>query len=111
MKKMTSTLLAAAITLSTAVSPLASENTAGTPGLRVMARPVALDTAEVAKYQQMTVQPKELALRDAAGASNATKVVLVVAGVAVVAAGIALLEWHNHGMAWNGPIKWGGGSY
>ena len=98
MNKLTTKLIAVVLVLSTAVSSLASVNTKLAPTLplpafaapltapTVLARKQALNSAELAKYQQLADQSQDLTTRQAAGASSTTKTVLIIVGVIVVAA-------------------------
>lgn len=96
MNKLTTKLIAVVMLVSTAVSSLAAETTTVAPSLQLSASPapltaptvlskkVALNSADLAKYQQLADQSQGLATQQAAGASSTTKTVLIVVGVAVV---------------------------
>lgn len=94
--KLPKTLIAVAMLLSTAVSSLASESTAVTPVLlpsinpapltapTVLSKKVALNSAELAKYQLLSDQSHGLATQQAAGAFSTTEKVLIGVGVVLV---------------------------
>ena len=85
-----------ALLLATALSSLAAQNTAAVPPLPLsdnrlaptapswLTVKVALDPADLMKYQQLAAQSKALANGKAAGAVNNTKTFLIVVGVVVV---------------------------
>lgn len=79
--------------LSTAVSSLAVESRTTVSAIAmqvslttptVLSKKVTLNPADVAKYQLLAVQSQSLATQQAAGASSATKTVLITVGVIVV---------------------------
>lgn len=64
----------------------------------VLAQKVALNSAELAKYQQKTEQSQQLAKHEAAGASDTAKTVTIVVITVVVIAGVvALVATHSSG--------------
>ena len=92
MNKLPTKLLAVVLVISTAVSSLASVSPEPAPILAlpafatplsaptVLTRKQALNSAELAKYQQLADQSQDLATHQTAGASSTTKTVLIIAG-------------------------------
>ena len=108
MKRIPAKLIAIVTLISTAVSSMAAENrTADTPlqlpAIRVMlnapqvlSKKTVFDSTELLKYQALAVQSQEVAAFKSAGASDNTKTVLMVVGIAVVAVGVVAL-FATHG--------------
>jgi hypothetical protein len=106
MNRLTANLLAVAMVLSTVVSTRASTGTTNDPSFQplvnhaaltaptVLSQKVALNSTELAKYQQKTEQSQVLAKHEAAGGTGKTVAIVVVA-VVVVAAVVALAASHG----------------
>ena len=108
MKSVTKTSVAVILLVQTALSSVASElprlnrrdplfvqqTTWAAP--MVVARKVALNSDERARYQQLEKQSRHLAKNEAAGASDTTKIVLIVVAGIVVTAAIAASAHHGN---------------
>ena len=115
MNRLTAILLIGAILTSTVVPTRAATGTTNdsTPQLpvnppaltapTVLSQKVALNSAELAKYQQKTEQSQALAKYEAAGGTGKTVTVVVVT-VLVIAGVAALALVHDGTGSWTGPL-------
>jgi hypothetical protein len=113
MKKLPKKIIAVVMLISLAVSSMASEGNTIAASLRSTASPGSLTTplvwakkeslqpAELAKYRQLAENSKHLAAREAAGADDTVKTVVIVVGIVVIVVSIAAMTTYGPGSLHN----------
>ena len=116
MNRLTAILLVGAILTSTvvptrAVTGTTNDSTFGLPvnpatltAPTVLSQKMALNSTELAKYQQKAEQSQALAKYEAAGGTGKTVALTVVVTVLVIAGVAALALVHDGTGSWNGPL-------
>ena len=109
MKQILIKIIAAVTLISLAVPSMASEVATVAPSLptttspasltapRAMSQKKALIPAELAKYQLLADNSKHLAAREAAGADDTTKTVVIVVGIVVAVVSVAAMTTYGPG--------------